>query len=147
MADTKKIKTVIEPYVCNWLSEQFPGHTFKEKPVRLTNGGRYDFDAVAEDDSIVAAILCNRAKTRTGRENTGGVRKALTEISYLKSVSEGVKKVMIFTDDGFCQLIRRRASRLGMEPIQTMVCKLPPHLEAELRAILDRASHEQRAAE
>jgi hypothetical protein len=28
-----------------------------------------------------------------------------------------------------------------------MVCKLPPHLEAVLREILDKASHEQRAAE
>ncbi len=147
MADTTKIKTVIEPYVRNWLSEQFPGHVFKEKPVRLTTGESYTFDAVAGDASVVAAILSNRAKTRTGRENTGGVRKALTEISYLKAAPEGVKKVMVFTDDDFCQLIRRRASRLGTEPIQMMVCKLPPHLEAELREILDKASHEQRAAE
>ena len=147
MADTTKIKTMIEPYVRNWLSEQFPRHIFKEKPIRLTTGETYAFDAVAEDVSVVAAILCNRAKTRTGRENTGGVRKALTEISYLKAASEGVKKVMVFTDDDFCQLIRHRASRLGTEPIQMMVCKLPPHLEAELKEILDKASHEQRAAE
>jgi len=147
MADTTRIKTVIEPYVRKWLAEQFPGHVFKEKSVRLTTGETYAFDAVAEDVSIVASILCNRAKTRTGRENTGGVRKALTEISYLKAASKGVKKVMVFTGDDFCQLIRRRASRLGMESIQVMVCKLPPDLEAELRAILDKASHEQRAAE
>lgn len=147
MADTTKIKTVIEPHVRNWLSKQFPGHVFTEKPIQLTTGESYTFDAVGEDASIVAAILCNRAKTRTGRENTGGVRKALMEISYLKAAPEGVIKVMVFTDDDFCQLIRRRASRLGTEPIQMMVCKLPPHLEEELREILDKASHEQRAAE
>ncbi len=147
MVDTTKIKTVIEPYVRNWLSEQFPGHVFKEKRIRLTTGESYTFDAVAEDASIVAAILSNRAKTRTGRENTGGVRKALTEISYLKATPEGVKKVMAFTDDDFCQLMRRRASRLGTESIQMIVCKLPPHLKTELREILDKASHEQRAAE
>jgi hypothetical protein len=147
MADTTKIKTMVEPYICNWLSNQFPGHVFREKSIQLTTGGSYRFDAVAEDVSIVAAILSNRAKTRTGRENTGGVRKALSEISYLKSVPERVKKVMVFTDDAFCQLIRRRASRLGMAPIQMMVCKLPPHLEAELKEILDKASYEQRAAE
>lgn len=147
MADTTKIKTVIEPYVRNWLSKQFSGHVFKEKPVQLTTGESYTFDAVAEDASVVAAILSNRAKTRTGQENTGGVRKALSEIGYLKAAPERVKKVMVFTDDDFCQLIRRRASRLGTGPIQMMVCKLPPHLEAVLREILDKASHEQRAAE
>jgi hypothetical protein len=142
VADTTKIKTVIEPYVRNWLSEQFGGHIFKEKPLRLASGETYAFDAVAEDVSVVAAILCNRAKTRTGRENTGGVRKALMEISYLKAAPVEVKKVMVFTDDDFYQLTRRRASKLGTEPIQMMVCKLPGVLEAELRKILDKASDE-----
>jgi hypothetical protein len=58
LADTTKIKTVIEPYVHNWLSAQFPGHIFEEKPIRLTIGETYDSDAVAEDVSVVAAILC-----------------------------------------------------------------------------------------
>jgi hypothetical protein len=147
MANTTKIKSVIEPYVRSWLSKQFPGHVFEEKPIRLMTGESYRFDAVAEDASVVAAILSNRARTRTGRENTGGVRKALTEIGYLKETSERVRKVMVFTNDDFCQLIQRRASRLGTETIQMMVCKLPPHLEAELGEILDRASYEQRAAE
>lgn len=147
MADTRKIKTVIEPSVRNWLSKQFPGHRFAEKPVQLLSGGSYVFDAVAEDGSIVAAILCNRAATRTGRENTGGVRKALTEVGYLKGVPAEVTKVMVFTDDGFCQVIRRRAGRLGMDGIQMIVCKLPPELEALLREILDKASYEQRVAE
>jgi len=147
MVDTTKIKTVIEPYVRNWLAKQFPGHVFKEKRIQLTSSGSHSFDAVAEDTSIIAAILSSRARTRTGRENTGGVRKALSEVAYLKAAPERVKKVMVFTDDDFCQLIRRRASTLGTGPIQMMVCKLPPHLEAVLRETLDKASHEQRAAE
>jgi len=133
--------------VRNWLSEKFPEHVFKERPIQLKSGESYTFDAVAEDASIVVAILSNRAKTKTGRENTGGVRKALLEICYLKAVPESVKKVIVFTDDDFYQLIRRRASRLGTEPIQMMVCRLPPHQQALLREILDTASREQRAAE
>jgi hypothetical protein len=147
MADTTKIKTMIEPYVRGWLSKQFPGYVFKEKPIQLTTGESYSFDAVTADNSIVAAILSSRAKTRTGRENTGGVRKALSEVGYLKAVPGRVKRVMVFTNDDFCQLIQRRASRLGTRSIQMIVCKLPPHLETVLREILDEASHEQRAAE
>jgi len=113
----------------------------------LTTGSSYSFDAVSEDGSIVAAILCNRAKTRTGRENTGGVRKALAELSYLKTVPADTEKVMVFTDDSFCQLVQHRATRLGRETIKMIVCVLPPRLKALLREILDRASYEQRAAD
>jgi len=147
MVDTTKIKTVIEPYIRNWLSKQFAGHDFEERAVQLVSSKSHKFDAVADDSSIVAAILCSRAATRTGRENTGGVRKALNDIGYLKEIPSNVQKVLVFTDDNFCQLIRRRASRLGTETIQMVVCKLPSHLEVLLEEILDRASHEQRAAE
>ena len=146
MADTTKIKTIIEPHARNWLSDQFPGHVFEEKPVQLASGGRHKFDAVTEDGSIVAAILCNKARTRTNRENTGGVRKALTDLSYLQALPAGVQKVMVFTDDSFCNLIHRRASGLLMEPVQMLICTLPPHLETLLGEILYEASHEQRAA-
>ena len=147
MADTTKIKTVIEPYVRDWLAKQFPRHVFEERPVQLKSGGSYIFDAVSEDGSIVAAILSNRAVTRTGRENTGGVRKALTELSYLKVVPADTEKVMVFTNDRFCQLVQHRATRLGREPIKMIVCVLLPRLKASLREILDRASYEQRAAD
>ncbi len=147
MADTTRLKTVIEPYVRSWLSQRFGGQAFEEKPIILTGGGRYSCDAVSEDGSIIAAVLSNRAATRTGRENTGGVRKALTEIGYLKAAAGRVRKLMVFTDDGFCQLIKRRANRIGMDPIEMVVCTLPPHLEALRSRILDESSHEQRAAE
>ena len=147
MADTTKIKTVIEPNICNWLSARFPGHVFKEKPVPLTTGSSYRFDAVAEDGSIVGAILCNRPKTRTGRENTGAVLKARDDVNYLKLLPATVKKLMIFTDAGCCELVRRRAARLGTESIDMMVCTLPHNLAKLLRDILDEASNEQRAAE
>jgi len=147
MVDTTKIKTMIEPYVRAWLSKQFAGYNFEERGVQLASGKSHKFDAVADDGSIVAAVLCSRAATRTGRENTGGVRKALNDIGYLKEIPVNVQKVLVFTDDDFCQLIRRRASRLGTEPIRMMVCKLPPRLEAELKEVIKEASLEQRAAE
>ena len=147
MANTTKIKSVIEPYIQNWLSTHFPGYVFKERLVPLITGSSYKFDAVAEGGSIVGAILCNRPRTRTGRENTGAVRKALGDINYLKLLPIDVKKLMVFTDAGCCELIRRRAARLGTESIDMVVCTLPPDLAKLLRDILDEASNEQRAAE
>ncbi len=147
MADTSKIKSEVEPYVQSWLSVKFPGHSFKEQSVKLPTGHTYAFDAVSEDSSIVGCILCNRPKTRTGRENTGGIHKALAELHYIAALPPGVKRLMIFTDEGFLQLAQRRATRIGVASIDWMFCQLPPHLEGLLKETLDKASQEQRAAE
>ena len=147
MADTTKIKTKIEPYVQGWLLVQFPGHDFSKKRVMLSTGKSYEFDAVSKDGSIVGAILCNRPKTRTGRENTGAVSKARNDVQSLELLPPAVKKLMVFTDAEFCRLVRRRAARFGAESIHMMVCALPPSLANCLGQILDEASKEQRAAE
>jgi hypothetical protein len=147
MANTKEIRTKIEPFICDWLATQYKGFTFSEKKVKLPTSGTYNFDAVSQDGRIVGAVLSNRARTRTGRENTGGVRKATQDLSYLKLLPSRVTKLMIFTDNDFCELIKRRALRQGIEDIQFIFCKLPNDLNLLLNRILDEASREQRAAE
>lgn len=83
MADTTFIKKEIEPYVRKWLAEKFPDHEFDEKPVSVGESTEHKFDAVAKDGTIVGDILTNRARTRTGRENTGTVRKACNDVALL----------------------------------------------------------------
>ncbi len=147
MADTSLIKTEIEPYARQWLVRRFPEMAFTEESLPLASGLTYKFDAVSGDRTVVAAILCNRSKTRTGRENTGGVRKALLDIGLLKSLPQETKKVMVFTDSGFKELVGRRAMRMDIHDVQMLVCELPPKLQQELTRVLDEASQEQRAAE
>jgi hypothetical protein len=147
MAPTNKIKSEIEPAIRNWLKTRIGDDTLEERPVIFPSGGSYKFDAVSRDGHTVAAILCNRAKTRTGRENTGGVRKALLEVEHLKLLSGRISKMMVFTDPDFSNLIQRRASRFGIADITFLVCHLPPDMKILLNNILDEASQEQRAAE
>lgn len=147
MADTSRIKTEIEPFVREWLSNFCENVLLEERSVALPSGGSYRFDAVSQTGLIIGSILCNRPKTRTGRENTGGVRKALAEIEHMKLLPKTVRKIMVFTDSQFCELIRRRASRFGTEGIEMLVCNLPPEKERILQQVLENASYEQRAAE
>ncbi len=147
MADTSRIKTEIEPFVREWLSKCCENVILEERSVVLPSGGSYKFDAVSQTGLIIGSILCNRAKTRTGRENTGGVRKALAEIEHMKLLPKNVRKLMVFTNTQFCELIRRRASRFGTEGIEMLVCNLPPDKELILNKVLENASREQRAAE
>lgn len=147
MADTTRIKKEIEPFVRAWLSKELGDTELTERPVTLLSGGVYKFDAVSEDGSIVAAILSNRPKTRTGRENTGGVRKALNDFERLKQLRGNVSKIIVFTDPEFCNLIQRRTKRFGSQDIDFKVCRLSPEKQKLLEKILNEASGEQRAAE
>lgn len=146
MADTTFIKKKIEPYVREWLGKLLPGHTFDELIVDLPSGGTHRFDAVSEDRTIIGNILTNRAHTRTGRENTGAVRKAIADIELLNKLSPGTCLLLIFTAPDFCELMRKRGGRHGIRRIRLLICPLPDDLQAALIEVLTTASQEQRAA-
>ena len=145
MADTTSLKKGIERHVRVWLGSQFPGHHFQARSLLLRSGKTFDFDAVSDDGSIMASILSNRPKTRTGNENTGAVRKALLDICYLLSVPGDPTRLMVFTDTAFRDLVALR-DRLGDGSIRMEVCPLPSDLATVRQAVLDDASREQRAA-
>ena len=147
MADTTFIKREIEPYVRERLSKEFAGHKFEERPLPLSlAGGMHKFDAVSEDKTIVGNILSNRPFTRTGRENTGGVKKVLNDFHLLSLLPQSIQPILVFTDGDFCVLARKRSKRFGQERIRMLVCPLPDHLQAKLTKVLNTASQEQRAA-
>jgi hypothetical protein len=106
--------------------------------------GSFKFDAVSDDDSIVAVFLSNRARTSTGNENTGGVRKALNDIGYLK-VAAAARRLVVFTHSSFGDLIKARSKRLGIEGIEFLHCVLPQDLQEQLDNVLDACSAEQRS--
>ncbi len=146
MANTRMIKEV-EREVQSWLSEKYPGHSFQEKKVTLTTGYEHEFDAVSENRSIVGAILSSRARTRTGNENTGAVRKAQVDVCLLNLLPAHITKLMVFTHKDFSRLVQERAAKLGTKSIEMLYYELSGGLQERLDKTLDDASHEQRAAE
>ena len=145
MANTTRIKSAIEPYVRGWLASEYPGHRFEETSVHLIWGRDHKFDAVSEDGTIIAEILSSGAKTRSGNENTGGVRKAESDLLRFFGIDEQTTKIMVFTDSAFLDLISRRTAGLGIERIKLVHCKLPAKLESILQDTRQTASKEQRA--
>ena len=71
----------------------------------------------------------------------------MAEIEHLKQLPDAVKKIMVFTNQGFCSLIQRRANRFGTEDIEMLVCNLPVEKDKLLQKVLNNASYEQHAAE
>lgn len=71
MVDTTYIKMVVELWVRNWLSIQFPRHVFRPQMMPLVGKtknkpGYHEFDAVSEDNSIISAIKGHSFKTSGG---------------------------------------------------------------------------------
>ncbi len=106
----------------------------------MTAGGSQRFDAVSRDGAIVATIFYNRALKGSKKENTGGLRKAYVELERLKALAPSITKVMVFTDLDFSNLVRRRASRLGVESLKLLVCPLPEDKQERLNQLLDAAA-------
>ncbi len=147
MANTSYIKKVVESFVRERLSEEF-GIPFIEASIPLLGGGEHLFDAVGVEGDhavIVGNVLSNRPFTRGGRENAGAVQKAHSDLDYLNRVPEGTRRLMIFTDPDFCELIQKRSGRWNSENIEMLVCPLPPDIKVNLKQVLDDASREQRS--
>lgn len=123
MADTTFIKRVIEPHLRLELERTHPRSRFAERSVTLSDGS-FKCDAVSEDGSIVAFFLCNRARTATGNENTGAVRKALYDIHCLKALPAMLR--IVCTNDDFRQLIIRRSKRFGTGVLSSCTCSCLP---------------------
>lgn len=128
MSDTSQLKQDVEEHVRSWLANRYSGRKFTSSKVGFDGGGRVEFDAVSDDGTIVAAILANRAKTRSGNDNTGGLRKALLDLCQLRLLpARHSAKLMVLTDQEFIKRIEARAKKsVGKGDVQLLYCPLPP---------------------
>lgn len=102
MANTAKLRYLIEPYVRSELEKIYIGHIFTEKrlPLRKKKDGTYayhNFDAVSDDNSIIASIKSHSWFTSGGKLPSGKIGQIYQSI-YFMNLVEAKTKLMIFTD-------------------------------------------------
>lgn len=95
MADTSIYKRTVEPYVRAAL-EAIHGVKFESRVLNLTSGGTHEFDAVANDGSIVASIKSLSAKTKTGNNPDARYKNCIAEIYFL-SLVEAPRRMLVLT--------------------------------------------------
>ena len=108
MSNTNDLKKV-EPYVRVWLRREY-GERFipKEVKLKLRTGGEHKFDAVSVDHSIVAGIKSNSPRPGKKRKvGVGPIDSSLVELYYLSLVN-AKKKLLIFTNKDFYEVLKRR---------------------------------------
>ena len=91
MADTSKLRYLVEPYIRTELEKVYPEHTFAEKalPLRRKKDGAYafhNFDAVSEDNNIVASIKSHSWFTSGGKIPSGKIGQIYQSLYFMSLV-------------------------------------------------------------
>lgn len=141
MADTR-VQLEVEDWVRrNWMPSQY-GTRFSRERLRLRSGGVFDFDAVSEDHSIVAAISTSGAKTSSGNHAVGKLLKLRSDMLFLTLV-EAQRRIIVLTESDMCDLCNREfaAGRVPKE-IEFVCADIPVDLRKRLVEGRQKASGE-----
>lgn len=140
MANTNYYKTHVEPYVRAEL-ERIYGVRFVSKVLPLTTGGRHEFDAVAEDGSIVASIKSHSGKTATGRRPAAKYQACVAEMYFL-SLVDAPKRVLVLTTKAWHEMFVRYIDGRRHSAVEILLLELPEDVQAEVDKVREAASSE-----
>jgi hypothetical protein len=142
MASTK-VQLEVEDWVRQeWLPREF-GQRFRRERLKLTPGGFFDFDAVSEDDEIVASISTSAASTARGKLAVGKLTKIRSDMLFLLMAAACDRRLIVLTNETMFQQLQKEKSA-GRVPtaIEFKHAKIPAELEDRLVASQEAASRE-----
>jgi hypothetical protein len=120
------------------MPEQF-GMRFSRGRLSSRSGGVFDFDAVGDDETIVATISRSGAKTSGGRNAVGKILKLRSDMLFLTMV-ESKRRIVVLTERDMCE---KEAAGGRVPPELEFVCvMLPEELNRRLIAARMKASGE-----
>jgi hypothetical protein len=118
------------------------GTKFSRERLRLRSGGVFDFDAVSEDQSIVATISTSGAKTSGLKYAVGKILKLRSDMLFLTLV-DAKRRIIILTERDMCDQCEKEfeAGRVPRE-IEFVCAVIPDELRARLVEARSKASKE-----
>lgn len=94
MADVTKSSKSIESAARQWLQRRYPKKEFFKLSLELRTGGKHQFDAVAEDFSVVADVKSGKST------KPGAIKSAIADLYWL-SLVKAKSRFLILTDKRF----------------------------------------------
>jgi len=145
MAKTTELREV-ERFVRKELERDYPGHTFTEKalPLGKRRDGTYavhKFDAVSEDNSIVASIKSHSWLTSGGRSPAGKIGQ-IYESLYFLSLVDAKTKLLVLTDRVTYEGFLVKSDGKISEDVEIKLYPLPPELQELVNKVRQKASQE-----
>jgi len=142
MADTT-IQRETEDWIRkHWMPSRFH-QGFSSQNLYLSSGGFFKFDAVSDDEMIVANISTSSAKTARGKTGVGKLQKIRADIYFLLLLPDEKRKLLIFTELDMVELCNQEKEK-GRIPqnIEILFVPLPPDLRTKLQGSKKVASEE-----
>jgi hypothetical protein len=126
------VQLQVEKWGCEvWLPEKY-GQTFRPARLRLETGGYFNFDAVSEDNAIVANISTSSAFTAGGRGPAAKIQKLRTDMLFLV-MADVEKRFVILTEKDMYELcLREKANGRVPNAIEFLHASLPADSAIEL---------------
>jgi hypothetical protein len=111
----------------NWLPKEF-GQSFQLMSLQLAPGGRFKFDAVSEDSSIIVNISTSSAKTARGKHGSGKIQKIRADMLLLL-MAPADKRLIVLTEIDMFNFweAEKRSGRVPVE-IEFLHVELPPDI-------------------
>lgn len=143
MASTHVQKSCELWIVNHWLPEKY-GCAFRSKRLLMQGRGKFEFDAVSEDSTIVGNVSTASAFTHRGSIASGKKSKLRADCLMLALVS-ATKKLMLLTEADMAEFAFNE-QKDGRLPLEIEIChvELPEDLKAQLSEARDVASKEVR---
>ena len=133
MADTR-VQLEVEDWVRReWMPNYF-GKRFRHERLSLSPGGVFDFDAVSDDDSMVATISTSGAKTASGKLAVGKLLKIRSDMFFLLLAAKAQRRVVVLTEPEMLELCKKEVEG-GRVPasIEFVLAEIPAHLIDKLK--------------
>ena len=147
MANTQVLKGAVEDFVRGALESEF-GTPFVKKRLALVRvegpPSDHEFDAVANDGSVIAGIISSAARTSGGKRNVGAVHHATGELYYL-TLTEARRRMLICTDLSFCDLMNSVTRGRLASGLEIRHMTLPDDIEMKAQASRNGSSLEMGA--
>ena len=141
MADTSA-QSMVEDWVRReWMRAQY-GQPCSRKPVRLTSGGFFNFDAVGADHTIVAVISTSGYRTASGRSGSGKMHKIRSDIYFLLLTEVERKLVLLTEEDMYAQWEKEVEKGRVPNSVEFVRVEIPEALNRRLRDSRRTASDE-----
>jgi hypothetical protein len=143
MVDTK-----VQIEAEKWIREVFLpkkyGQSFRQKNLDVQSRGQIKFDAVSEDNEIVAVISTSAGFTPSGKVATDELMKVRSDALWVLMLDlTPQKRLLIFTDQSMINLVKdeRKRGRFPSE-FEILKVKMPPDLAARVAESQRIASEE-----
>jgi hypothetical protein len=137
-----QVQLQAEKWVCEvWLPEKY-GQTFRPTRLRLETGGYFNFDAVSEDNSIVANISTSSAFTAGGRGPAAKIQKLRADMLFLLMMDVPKRFIVLTEKDMYELCLRKKVNGRVPNEIEFLHALLPAAYVNELQKAKKIASEE-----